>query len=173
MICYVCMCVCVCVCVCLLVCFQVLACFSLMMILIFSGLLFLCLCLCLCLNRWMKWEPDDMGWSAYIKFEMRQGGIPRARALYERYTEKHQTCRAYLKYARWEERHGDKAKARGVYERSMLELSVEEQKHSLLVSFARFEERCKEFDRARWVINSDCIFNITCGLTSSISYFVE
>lgn len=23
-------------------------------------------------ERWMKWEPDDNAWGAYIKFEMRQ-----------------------------------------------------------------------------------------------------
>ncbi|CAE7490064.1 Crnkl1, partial [Symbiodinium microadriaticum] len=44
-------------------------------------------------ERWMKWMPDDMGWAAYIKFEMRQGSVKRALP----------TCRAYLKYARWEE----------------------------------------------------------------------
>jgi crooked neck len=35
-------------------------------------------------ERWMKWQPDDMGWAAYIKFEMRQAEIERARKLYER-----------------------------------------------------------------------------------------
>ena len=24
-------------------------------------------------ERFMKWEPDDNGWQAYVKFEMRQG----------------------------------------------------------------------------------------------------
>ena len=98
----------------------------------------------------MGWEPDDMGWGAYIKFEMRQGGNDSVRALYERYTTKHRTSRAYLKYARWEERHGDKGSARQVYERSILELPEEEQNYLLLTNFARFEERCREFDRARY-----------------------
>lgn len=100
-------------------------------------------------ERWMKWEPDDMGWAAYIKFEMRQGETDRARALYERYVKQLPTCRAYLKYARWEEGLRDRARARGIYERALQELHPYEKTEKLLVNFARFEERCKEFDRAR------------------------
>lgn len=91
-----------------------------------------------------------MGWAAYIKFEMRQGEIKRARAIYERYIALLPTCRSYLKYARWEEHQGSREKAREVYERALGgELPPEEQKKQLLVSFARFEERCKEYERAR------------------------
>lgn len=101
-------------------------------------------------ERWMKWHPDDMGWAAYIKFEMRQGNVKRARAIYERYMEALPTCRAYLKYARWEEHQNERGRSRVVYERALGgELPPSEQKKQLLVSFARFEERSKEYDRAR------------------------
>jgi crooked neck len=100
-------------------------------------------------ERWMKWEPDDMAWSAYIKFEVRQGEIGRARGVLERYVACHPTPRAYLKYARWEERQQQKAFARTVYERSLVEIPESERRDGILTAFARFEERCKEFDRAR------------------------
>ena len=48
----------------------------------------------------MEWEPDDNGWNAYIKFEMRQEETERARAVFERYIRCHPTQRAYLKYAK-------------------------------------------------------------------------
>lgn len=100
-------------------------------------------------ERWMKWEPDDMGWAAFIKFEMRQGEVERARQLYERYTALLPTCRAYLKYAAWEEKNRERGRARGVFERSLEELHPTERSEKLLINFARFEERCKEIDRAR------------------------
>lgn len=100
-------------------------------------------------ERWMKWEPDDMGWAAYIKFEMRQGEIARARGIYERYINNHPTCRAYLKYAKWEEKMHQKLLSRQIYERATEELHPSERSEKLLINFARFEERCKEFERAR------------------------
>lgn len=100
-------------------------------------------------ERWMKWEPDDLGWAAYIKFEMRQGEVSRARGLYERYCSNLPTSRAYLKYAKWEESLGEKQRSRVVYERSMEEIHPDEDSGKLLINFARFEERCKEFDRCR------------------------
>ena len=100
-------------------------------------------------ERWMKWEPDDNAWSAYIRFELRQGNIERARGLYDRYVSQLPTARAYLRYARWEEKLGNRANAREVYERSLVELHIQERTESLLMNFARFEERCKEIERAR------------------------
>lgn len=118
-------------------------------------------------ERWMKWQPDDMGWAAYIKFEMRQGEIERARGVYERfdllwlyqhltfpcrYIEALPSSRSYLKYARWEEHNGEKERCRGIFERALGgELAPEEHKKALLVGFAKFEERCKEYERARFV----------------------
>lgn len=40
-------------------------------------------------------------------------------------------------------------RARGVYERALAELSDSEKTEKLFSAFAHFEERCKEFDRAR------------------------
>jgi crooked neck len=52
-------------------------------------------------ERWMQWEPDDNGWNAYVKFEMRQQETQRARAVFERYVQCHPTQRAFLKFARY------------------------------------------------------------------------
>lgn len=113
-------------------------------------------------ERWMQWEPDDMGWSAYIKFEMRQDELPRARGIYERYLACHPTTRAYLKYAKWEERQNQRLLCRTIYERAMQELHHDEDTQKLLLNFARFEERCKEFERAR-VIYTFAIQNAAPG----------
>lgn len=102
-------------------------------------------------ERWMQWEPDDTAWFSFIKFEMRQSQLERARALYERYIAQLPTARAYLKYARWEEQNHQKALSRKLYERSLVELHPFERTEKLLTNFARFEERCKEFERARVV----------------------
>jgi crooked neck len=57
-----------------------------------------------------------------------------------------------LKYARWEEHQGQKDRSRAIFERALGgELSPEEHKRPLLVAFAKFEERCKEYDRARCI----------------------
>lgn len=102
-------------------------------------------------ERWMAWEPDDLAWAAFIKFEMRQGNVENARQLYERYIALWPTARAYLKYARWEEGNHQRGYARKIYERSLAELHPQEKSEKLLLNFARFEERCKEVDRARTI----------------------
>ncbi|CAN0555836.1 unnamed protein product, partial [Ectocarpus sp. 12 AP-2014] len=40
-------------------------------------------------------------------------------------------------------------RSRGVYERALAELPDSEKTEKLFSAFAHFEERCKEFDRAR------------------------
>lgn len=102
-------------------------------------------------ERWMAWEPDDLAWAAYIKFELRQGNVPQARSIYERYIALWPTARAYLKYAKWEEAQHQRGFARKVYERALNELHPQEKTETLLLQFARFEERCKEIDRARTI----------------------
>lgn len=102
-------------------------------------------------ERWMKWEPDDNAWFSYIKFEMRNEEIGRCRGIFERYLQCHPTARAFLKYAKFEEKQHQKALARKIYERSMVELHDQQRNDKLLTQFARFEERCKEFERARMI----------------------
>lgn len=111
-------------------------------------------------ERWMKWEPSDNCWLSYIKFEIRQGNIANARNVYERYIKCFPTAFAYLKYAKWEEKNNrEYAKAREIYERSLIEIHPMERSVKLYTNFASFEERCKEYDRAR-IIYQYAIENI-------------
>jgi crooked neck len=65
--------------------------------------------------------------------------------------EVHPTLRAFLKFAKWEEKQLQVARCRGVYERALVELPDETERSSekLFLSFAAFEERATEHDRAR------------------------
>uniref|UniRef100_M4BES4 Pre-mRNA-splicing factor Syf1-like N-terminal HAT-repeats domain-containing protein n=1 Tax=Hyaloperonospora arabidopsidis (strain Emoy2) TaxID=559515 RepID=M4BES4_HYAAE len=103
-------------------------------------------------ERWMAWQPDEQAWYSYIKLEMRVQDVGRARALYERYVACHPGEKAYLKYAKWEERAQKQlALARKVYERALEELRQDEKTEQIYLAFARFEERCRELERARAV----------------------
>ena len=105
-------------------------------------------------ERFMAWEPNDLGWAAFIKFEQRQGETSRVRGVYERYVACHPTAVAFLKFAKWEEGCRQLGHARAVYERA-IEGGVHASQRTLelVVSFARFEERCKEQDRARAILH--------------------
>jgi crooked neck len=121
-------------------------------------------------ERWMKWEPDDNAWNAYVKFECRQNSMENAIKVMERYIACHPTVKAYLKYATWLEKLGYEYTATGmllthsltylltyslpysareIYERALVELHEMEVKEKILIRFARFEINCKEYERAR------------------------
>ena len=65
-------------------------------------------------ERWMKWEPDDNAWNAYVKFECRQNNIENAIKVMERYIACHPTVKAYLKYSNWLEKLGNEYTATGL-----------------------------------------------------------
>lgn len=102
-------------------------------------------------ERWMQWEPQESAWNSYIKFEERQNEVENARKIYERFLACHQLAKSYIKYAKWEERQMQRLLARRVFERALQELNAEDHSQELFMSFAKFEERCKEFDRARGI----------------------
>ncbi|EFJ15431.1 hypothetical protein SELMODRAFT_442275 [Selaginella moellendorffii] len=100
-------------------------------------------------ERWMLWEPDHHGWAAYIKFELRYNEVERARGIYERYVRCLPTVKAWIRFAKFEFKNGDVTRARDCYHRAVVELGEDGQTEELFVAFANFEERCKEFERAR------------------------
>ncbi|MCO5563477.1 hypothetical protein L7F22_017119 [Adiantum nelumboides] len=102
-------------------------------------------------ERWMKWKPDHHGWAAYIKFELRYNEVERARRIYENYVECLPTVKAWVRYAKFEMKNGDIGKARTCYERATKYLGEDGQTEEFLASFAQFEERCKEVERARCI----------------------
>eukprot|EP01119_Soliformovum_irregulare_P003643 TRINITY_DN1449_c0_g1_i1.p1 TRINITY_DN1449_c0_g1~~TRINITY_DN1449_c0_g1_i1.p1 ORF type:complete len:670 (+),score=220.97 TRINITY_DN1449_c0_g1_i1:170-2179(+) len=100
-------------------------------------------------ERWMSWEPNESAWQTYIRFEMRCGEIERARALHERMVQVHPTVSAWLKRARFESKFGSVDSTRSVYQDAIEILAEEANDEKLFISFAKFEERCKETERAR------------------------
>ncbi|KAJ6804026.1 crooked neck-like protein 1 [Iris pallida] len=101
-------------------------------------------------ERWMGWQPDTQGWLSYIKFELRYGEMTRARAIYERLVSCHPRINAWIRYAKFEMKNGEVARARAVYERAVRLLSDDEEAETLFVAFAKFEEPCKETERAQY-----------------------
>ena len=101
------------------------------------------------LERWMQWEPDHQGWRTYINLEARYGETDRARGVFEKYVVCHPTVKAWVHYAKFEVQQGNVPGARHVYERAVEALGEEGHCVDLLRKFARFEEHCREFDRAR------------------------
>uniref|UniRef100_A0A914CPJ0 Crooked neck protein n=1 Tax=Acrobeloides nanus TaxID=290746 RepID=A0A914CPJ0_9BILA len=108
-------------------------------------------------ERWMEWEPSEQSWQTYINFELRYKEIDRARNIYQRFLHIHgHDYRNWIRYAKFEERHGFIGNAREVYEKAIEyfvglngELGMDNLQEQLLIAFAQFEERQKEYERAR------------------------
>ncbi|KAJ1985933.1 NineTeen Complex (NTC) component [Dimargaris cristalligena] len=100
-------------------------------------------------ERWMKWEPDESAWSAYIKFEIRYEEMGRARALYERFVHIHPAAKNWLKWVQFEEENGNLDKVRGIFTTAIGALGDDFMDQKLYVAFAKFEIRAKEYERAR------------------------
>ncbi len=100
-------------------------------------------------RRWVDWHPEPNAYSAFVKFEIRNGAIDNARAVFELFVVAHPATVTYLKYARFEERQGNVRRARDVFERATEELPEPLRFSTLYKAFAAFEERHREIDRAR------------------------
>eukprot|EP01104_Vermistella_antarctica_P019534 TRINITY_DN76_c0_g1_i1.p1 TRINITY_DN76_c0_g1~~TRINITY_DN76_c0_g1_i1.p1 ORF type:complete len:687 (+),score=222.36 TRINITY_DN76_c0_g1_i1:151-2211(+) len=103
-------------------------------------------------ERWMEWQPDEQAWNLYIKFELRHGERERARTILHKYVKIHPTVTSWMKLAKFEESKArDTAASRAVYEEAIEYLGAEGNDPKLFTAFAKFEERCKEFERARTI----------------------
>ncbi|KAG2172824.1 hypothetical protein INT43_000174 [Umbelopsis isabellina] len=100
-------------------------------------------------ERWMQWEPEENAWNAYIKMEKRYKEVERARAIYARFVSIHPEPKNWLKWARFEEEQNDLEKARDIYQQAVEFLGEDHIDQKVLVAFAKFEIKLKEFDRAR------------------------
>ncbi|KAL3101196.1 hypothetical protein niasHT_027952 [Heterodera trifolii] len=101
-------------------------------------------------ERWMEWEPDEQAWLTFINFEMRYKEVDRARDLYQRYLHVHgHDFKNWVRYAKFEERNGFTGNARAIYEQMLEFFGEENLTENILIAFAQFEERQKEFERAR------------------------
>lgn len=122
-------------------------------------------------QRWMEWEvrapkqrarrgrcilltlstaqPDEIGWNAYIKFEMRYGEADRARQVFRKFVVVHPKVATYLKWANFEQKLGEVANARAVFENCHEFLGADAETEEYFVAFAQFEESNHEVERAR------------------------
>ncbi|KAF1841070.1 TPR-like protein [Cucurbitaria berberidis CBS 394.84] len=100
-------------------------------------------------ERWMQWEPEEAAWSSYIKLEKRHGEFERARAIFERFTVVHPEPKNWIKWAKFEEENGTSDLVRDVYGTAVETLGDEFMDEKLFMSYAKFEARLKELERAR------------------------
>ncbi|CAG7949993.1 unnamed protein product [Penicillium salamii] len=100
-------------------------------------------------ERWMSWEPEEGAWSAYIKLEKRYSEFERARGIFQRFTVVHPESRNWIKWARFEEEYGTSDLVREVYGAAIETLGEDFMDEKLFASYARFEAKLKEYERAR------------------------
>ncbi|KAI2057846.1 NineTeen Complex (NTC) component [Ophidiomyces ophidiicola] len=100
-------------------------------------------------ERWMTWEPDENAWSAYIKLEKRYSEFDRARAIFERFTVVHPEPKNWIKWSRFEEENGTCELVREVFGIAIETLGEDFMDERLFISYARYETKLKEYERAR------------------------
>ena len=97
-------------------------------------------------ERWMQWMPNQQCWRAYINFELRYNEIKRGRQLFERFMQSYLKVSVWLSYAKFELKEDEVARARNVYKRAVEKVADDEDVEQLFVTFAKFEEWCKEIE---------------------------
>jgi crooked neck len=131
-------------------------------------------------ERWMKWEPTEEAWMAYVKFEtryvfltwlvsqlrvynrtdqspvrhiltFRYKELDRARQIFNRFVSCYPLPKNWIKYARFEEQHQNIETAREIYTQCIQTLGEEYIDQNVYISFAKFETRCKEIERSRTI----------------------
>ncbi|KAK2742572.1 NineTeen Complex (NTC) component [Myotisia sp. PD_48] len=100
-------------------------------------------------ERWVSWEPDEGAWNSYIKLEKRYNEFERARAIFERFLVVHPETSNWIKWARFEEEYGTSDLVRQVYGFAVETLGYDFMDEKLFISYARYEAKLKEYDRAR------------------------
>ncbi|CAK7564056.1 MAG: NineTeen Complex (NTC) component [Sporothrix epigloea] len=100
-------------------------------------------------DRWLKWEPAEEIWNAYIRLEKRYNEYERARDIFRSYTIVHPFPRTWIKWAKFEEEFGTSDLVREVFQTAVESLGDQYVDEKLFVSYARFEAKLKEYDRAR------------------------
>lgn len=100
-------------------------------------------------ESWMSWEPNDLAFLAYCKFEERMEEIVLAREVMYKLIETHPNVLNYLRVAKFEIKHHNFSSARRLYESCLADLGKEALTEDFFINFIRFEMRMKEFDRCR------------------------
>ncbi|KAA6390201.1 MAG: putative Pre-mRNA-splicing factor clf1, partial [Streblomastix strix] len=100
-------------------------------------------------KRWMTYSPDANAWKSYARMEMKYGDKQNAKDVYEQFVRCHPTIDTYQRYAHWAEKQLSVVDARSIYERAVVDLGQFAIDEGFYMSFAEFEERNKQIERAR------------------------
>ena len=100
----------------------------------------------------MKWHPSEEAWNAFIRFEKRYGEYDRARQVFQAYTVVHPEPRTWIKWAKFEEEFGTPDMVREVFQTAIESLGDEYIDEKLFISYARYEAKLKDTDRARAIL---------------------
>ncbi|KAK9675192.1 NineTeen Complex (NTC) component, partial [Basidiobolus ranarum] len=92
---------------------------------------------------------DESAWNAYIKLEKRYQEIERAREIYERFVHVHPEPKNWTKWAKFEEDQNNIDKVREIFSEAIEYLGDDHIDQRIFITFAKFETRLKEFERAR------------------------
>ena len=100
-------------------------------------------------KAWMTWKPDELAWMNFAKFEERMGEVNKAREVLYKFIEVHNEISSYVKVAKFEEKHENLLSARKIYEAALCDLGEKALNEEYFISFAKFEIKMKEYERAR------------------------
>ncbi|KAG9148525.1 hypothetical protein Leryth_025045 [Lithospermum erythrorhizon] len=93
---------------------------------------------------WMQWQPDQLGWLGFAKFEVKNGEIPRARNVYQRAVDKladdEDAELLFVAFAEFEEKCKDVEKARCIC-KSALDHIPKGKAEDLYRKFVTFEKQ--------------------------------
>ncbi|OLY83883.1 Pre-mRNA-splicing factor clf1 [Smittium mucronatum] len=100
-------------------------------------------------ERWMKWEPEEAAWNAYVKFEKRYNEFQKAEAVFERFVYVHPDPKNWLKWANLVESHGKIDRVREIFSMALDRLGTAHMNQHVFIAYAKFETKVKEIERAR------------------------
>eukprot|EP00834_Sanchytrium_tribonematis_P003310 NODE_124_length_17341_cov_0.560028.p2 type:complete len:665 gc:universal NODE_124_length_17341_cov_0.560028:9609-11603(+) len=101
-------------------------------------------------ERWLENKPEPEIYSKACQYYTRGKHYDLARKVLIKLVEDYPTSTSWKRLSEYEERHDGESAARGVYEKS-LQHYKSDPPHSLLLNFAKFEQRCKQFERCRQI----------------------
>lgn len=111
-------------------------------------------------KKWSTLEPRASVWDSFVEFEIRQLQFDNVRQIYSRYVKVHPVADTWLKWTAFETIYGSVDSVRQVYSMGLditTSFNITDDVHinsiiKLAISFARWEVKKEEFERARAII---------------------
>lgn len=101
-------------------------------------------------HRWIQWDPPEVVWRTFINFEMRQNEWGNVESIFINMIRAYNTNSNWSRYSKYLEERGLISRARESFCNAIDSLlSIKKLEPSLVIEFAKFEIRFKEYDRAR------------------------